>query len=140
MSLCVRSASSSDEANLQINDARQATALSPGLVWVAASTAFASSKVPVLIRPGSRPIQTDIEWENDQHQLRPDGTLTSTSGGVGAVIDSIGDTLFPTVYAQTSGGDSNDFMYEKLWSEPRNLVGSPRNCLTDSSIIGTGAS
>ena len=68
--------SSSDEAKLQINDAGQATASSPGLVWVKASTAFASSSVPVLIRPGSRPIQTDIEWEHDQNQLRPDGTLT----------------------------------------------------------------
>jgi hypothetical protein len=38
--------------------------------------------------------------------------------------------------AQNGGGGGNDFAYDELWSEPRNLVGSPRNRVTDQSCIG----
>ena len=44
--------------------------------------------------------------------------------------------LAPAVHAQTGGGDSGDMLYDELWSEPRNLVGSPRNRAMDGSRIG----
>ena len=127
--------SSSDETKLQIDDLGQATAVGNGLAWVTASTRFASARVPVLVRPGARPFQTDDQWKVDQDQLRPDGTVTT--GTVGTLIDSLMEKLVPTVHAQTSGGDSGDFLYDELWSEPRNLVGSPRNRIMDASNIGT---
>lgn len=127
--------SSSDESKLQIEEG-QALPIAAGLVWVTASTPFVSARVPVLIRPGARPLQSDSEWRLDQDQLKPDGTLTTSTGGVGTLIDSLMDKLTPTVHAQTGGGDSGDFLYDELWSEPRNLVGSPRNRVMDGSAIG----
>jgi len=121
---------SSDETKLRIDDSGQATLLNSGLVWVTASTRFASSRVPVLIRPRARGPQTDDEWKADQDDLRPDGS-TGTTG-----IGSLFDKLAPTVHAQTGGGDSGDMLYDELWSEPRNLVGSPRNRAMDGSRIG----
>ncbi len=128
--------SSSDSAMLRIDDSGQATLLSPGLVWVTASTGSASSSVPVLIRPSERLPQSDSEWDLDQDQLKPDGTVGATTGGVGALIDSLMDKVAPTAHAQSGGGDSGDFLYDELWSEPRNLVGSPRNTAMDASRIG----
>ncbi len=119
--------SSSDSSKLRIDDSGQATLLSPGLVWVTASTGSASSRAPVFIRPSERLPQSDSEWDLDQDQLKPDGTVGATTGGVGALIDSLMDKLAPTAHAQSGGGDSGDFLYDELWSEPRNLVGSPRN-------------
>lgn len=127
---------SSDDNKLEIDDSGQATAIGTGVVWVAARTRYVSARVPVLIRPGARPLQTDEEWKADQDQLKPDGTLTGSASGMGELIDSLIDKLAPTVHAQTGGGDSGDFLYDELWSEPRNLVGSPRNRAMDSSAIG----
>ena len=127
---------SSDPAKLRIDDSGQATLLSAGLVWVSASTASASSRTPVLIRPIERPPQSDLEWQLDQDQLRPDGVVGATTGGVGELVSSLMDKLAQTVHAQTGGGDSGDFLYDELWSEPRNLVGSPRNRVMDASRIG----
>lgn len=127
--------SSSDESNLQFEDG-QALMIGAGLVWVTASTPSVSARVPVLIRPGARPLQSDSEWRLDQDQLKPDGTLKTSTGGVGALIESLMGSLAPTVHAQTGGGDSGDFLYDELWSEPRNLVGSPRNRAMAGSAIG----
>ncbi len=128
--------SASDSALLEIDDSGQATLLSPGLAWVTASTESASHRAPVLIRPGERTLQTDADWQADQDRLRPDGSIVGATGGVGTLIGSMIDKLTPTAYAQSGGGDSNDFLYDELWSEPRNLVGVPLNRVMDSSMIG----
>src|SRR5581483_3881275 len=78
--------SSSDTNKLQIDNSGMATLISSGLVWVTAATANASARVPVLIRPGNRPQQSDSDYQNDQDQLHPDGT-TTTSSGVGRLLD-----------------------------------------------------
>ena len=127
--------SSSDTAKLEIDGSGQAMCIAPGLVWVTASTSSVSTQVPVLIRAGARPSQSDSEWDADQEQLRPDGTI-ATTGGVGAIFDSLIEKLAPTAYAQTGGGDSADFLYDELWSEPRNLTGSPRNRVMAASRLG----
>lgn len=129
--------SSSDSEKLTIDSSGRATLNSAGVVWVTAATPNASSRVPVLIKPGVRPVQTDSEWRADQEQLRPDGTIGTTSGTVGAILNSALKGLMPTSHAQASGSDSNDFLYDELWSEPRNLIGSPRNRVMTSSAIGT---
>jgi len=129
--------SSSDTEKLQIDNSGMASLNGPGVVWVSAATPNASSQVPVLIRPGPRPVQTDSEWLADQGQLRPNGTIVPISGTAGSLLDFIIERLAPTVHAQTGGADSGDFLYDELWSEPRNLVGSPRNRVRTSSAIGT---
>src|SRR5262249_20528268 len=127
---------SSDSNKLQIDDAGQATCLSSGLVWITASTSFVSARVPLLIRFGERPAQTDSQWQADQDQLRPDGTIGTGIGGFGGLIQSLTDSIAPTAYAQSGGADSNDFLYDEIWSEPRNLMGSPRNRVMDASRLG----
>lgn len=128
--------SSSDPEKLQIDSSGMATLNGPGLVWVSAATPNVSSRVPVLIRLGQRPVQSDDEWRADQEQLHPDGTVGTTSGSVGGLLNSLFENLAPTAHAQTNGGDSGDFLYDELWSEPRNLAGSPRNRIMTASAIG----
>ncbi|MEK6303815.1 MAG: RHS repeat-associated core domain-containing protein [Acidobacteriota bacterium] len=127
---------SSDADKLRIDNSGTATLGRSGLVWLSARTPNASARVPVLIRPSERPVQTDLEWQIDQEQLRPDTVITTPGSPSGSVLDSIVDRLVPTAHAQSGGGDSADFPYDELWSEPRNLVGSPRNRLSTSSAIG----
>jgi RHS repeat-associated protein len=130
---------SSDQEKLQIDSSGSATLTAAGVVWITANVATASTRVPVLIRSGQRPIQTDGEWILDQEQLHPDGTVSSSTGtgGVGSAIDSLMEKIAPTAHAQANGGDSGDFLYDELWSEPRNLVGSPRSRVATSSAIGS---
>jgi RHS repeat-associated protein len=128
--------SSSDTNKLNIDsDTGEATLLNPGRVWVTAATRWISSRVPVHIRAGARPVQSDTEWQNDQDQLRPDGS-TATASSVGALLDTIGDKFFPTAQAQSGGADSNDFLYDELYTLPANIVGAPPNRAMDSSRIG----
>jgi RHS repeat-associated protein len=117
-----------------VDNSGLATLTGPGLVWITAATNNALTRVPVLIKPGPRPIQTDSEWQTEQDQLQPDGTVSTTTGGT--LFNSIGAALMPTAHAQTLAADSGDFAYDELWSEPRNLVGSPRNRIATASPIG----
>ena len=43
----------------------------------------------------------------------------------------------PTAYAQTEGYSNNDFLFDELYSESRNVVGSPRNLAVESTRTGT---
>lgn len=129
--------SSSDAEKLQIESSGLATLNRPGLVWVDVATTNASSRVPVLIKAGRKPKQSDNEWQADQQQLRSDGRVGAISATVGAMLNSVFEGLIPTSHAQANGGDSGDFLYDELWSEPRNLIGSPRNRVTSSSAIGS---
>lgn len=125
--------SSSDPDKLQVDSSGLATPGKPGLVWVIASTPKASTRVPVFIKPGTPSPQSDSRWRDDQDQLQADGSFGSASGIVSAMLNAL---VSPAAYAQSGGADSGDFPYDELWSEPRNLVGSPRNRIMASSAIG----
>jgi hypothetical protein len=60
-----------------------------------------------------------------------------SSKGLKETIASLADKFAPTAHAQAGGGDGGDFLYDELWSEPRNLVGSPRNRIAEGTIIGS---
>jgi RHS repeat-associated protein len=126
--------SSSDQRLLQIDSSGIAILNGPGVVWVTAAGTAASARVPVLIRPGQRPVQTDSEWFADQGQLRPDGTIGTTAGTVGSVIDSLIDKLAPTAHAQS--GWTSDLAYDELWTDPSNLVGNPHHRVVESTRAG----
>ncbi|MEK6299507.1 MAG: RHS repeat-associated core domain-containing protein [Acidobacteriota bacterium] len=129
--------SASDVEKVEIDTSGMASLNIPGLVWVTAATVNASARVPILIRPGQRPEQSDREWQLDQEQLRPDGSVVGANGtGVGGLLGSAIERLLPTAHAQSIGADGGDFLYDELWSEPRNLVGSPRNRTMTASAIG----
>src|SRR5262249_40566163 len=125
--------SSSNSAVLTVDGGSGiASLLQPGLAWVSASAGAASARVPILVLPGTRAMQTDAQWDADQAMLNPDGTVvTGTGSDEPGLVPSLFDKLAPTVHAQTGGGDSGDFGYHELWSDPRNAVGSPPNGVRD---------
>jgi RHS repeat-associated protein len=122
-----------NSANLQVDgDGGQALLLNPGLVWVTATCGGASARVPVLIKSGPQRLQSDVECRAEQSELNEDGS----GSGVGALIDRLTESLAPTAHAQSGGGDSADFLYDELYTQPRNLVGSPRNVAVEPTRIG----
>src|SRR5262249_31780398 len=128
--------SSSDTSKLSVDELGVATALQPGLVWLTSTAGIISTKVPILVLPGSKGMQSDAQWAADQAKLSPDGTLVR-GGGMASRLPSLMDKLAPTAYAQSGGGDNGDFGYDELWSDPRNLVGSPSNRITRQTNLGT---
>ncbi|HKQ03824.1 MAG TPA: RHS repeat-associated core domain-containing protein [Blastocatellia bacterium] len=128
---------SSNTDKVQIDDSGRATFLQPGLARITCRAGAISASAPVLVRLGHRPPQSDAEWRADQNALRPDGTTGQNGpGGTGGVAALL-DRLAPTAYAQGGSSYSNaDFAYDELWSEPRNLVGSPRNRAIEATRIG----
>jgi hypothetical protein len=146
---------SSDPRVLQIDDAGHATFLQWGRVWVTCRAGSASATAPVLIRPGQRQRQNDLEWKLDQAGLDASGNFTGqlrapqSSTSVAAAFGASGgettatglfgrllDNLTSTAYAQGGGYIGNDFAYDELWSEPRNLIGSPRNRAIEPTVLG----
>ncbi|PYT07306.1 MAG: hypothetical protein DMF60_07380, partial [Acidobacteria bacterium] len=122
---------SSDSSSVQVDDSGRARFVSPGLATITCRVGAALAVARVLVRAGRRPRQTDQEWKVDQDSL-PD----SESGGVGSILPSLLDKLAPTVYAQGGGYTGADFGYDELWSESRNLVGSPLNRAIEPTALG----
>ncbi|HEX8090579.1 MAG TPA: hypothetical protein VF762_17095 [Blastocatellia bacterium] len=132
---------SSDPDKLEIDEAGQATFLRPGLARITCRAGSAQAIAPVLIRPGHHPPQSDSQWQADQNSLGVDGATIGLQGGSGSnegLLSSMMDKLMPTAFAQScgSGGDGGDFPYDELYSEPRNLVGSPHNRAAESTRMG----
>jgi RHS repeat-associated protein len=122
---------SSDSLSVQIDDSGRARFLRAGLTTITCRAGAAVAIAQVLVRPGPRPRQTDQEWKVDQDTL-PD----PEAGGVGSILPSLLDKLAPTAYAQGGGYSGTDFGYDELWSESRNLVGSPRNRAIEPTGLG----
>jgi YD repeat-containing protein len=129
---------SSDISKVQIDDMGRATFSGPGLVLITCRAGAGVAVAHVLIRPGHRPRQTDPEWRADQENFVAAGPATDDNGlgVVGSAFSSILDKLAPTAYAQSGGYSGADFGYDELWSEPRNLVGSPRNRVIEPTALG----
>jgi hypothetical protein len=125
--------SSSDTTKLTMDGLNFAMLLQTGVVWINATAGAATARVPVLVLPGTRALQSDAQWAADQAKLNPDGTVTT---GVGSVVPSLLDKLMPTAHAQSGGGDSADFAYDELWSDPRNRVGTPPGRVAEQTNIG----
>jgi hypothetical protein len=69
----------SDNTKVRIDGVGQAVFLKPGLSWITCSAGVVTAKVPVLVLPGQRRLQTDAEWRADQAKLNEDGTLAPTA-------------------------------------------------------------
>jgi hypothetical protein len=124
---------SSDPEKLQIDDSGRARFLQSGQARVICRVGSVETSVPVQIRSGSRPPQTDDQWRSDQISLNPDGT-TST-GTTGSLLRGLMKQLMPTVEAQGNG--SADLAYDELYTDPKNLVGSPMNRVVEPTRIGS---
>jgi RHS repeat-associated protein len=121
-----------DSSRVQIDDAGRATFVGAGgPIHIICRAGIGVAVANTLVRPGRRPIQTDAEWKADQESLPAPGT-----GPVGSLLPSLLDKLAPTAYAQGGGYTAPDFGYDELWSEPCNLVGSPRNRLIEPTQLG----
>jgi hypothetical protein len=126
---------SSNPDKVQIDDAGRASLLQPGLARITCRAGSASVTVPVLVRPGLRSYQSDAEWRADQESLVEALTTTGfNTGSTERFVSSLLDKLAPTAQAQSNW--PNDFAYDELWSEPANLVGSPRHRIVESTRTG----
>jgi hypothetical protein len=122
---------SSNTSVLEISETGQVQLLQPGLAWVASRYGSAQSQVPVLVRSGTRPVQTDQQWNWDQNYLNSDGSVSA--GVASASISKLLNALSPTVHAQNGGSGAGDY----LWDYEPNLVGSPRNHCIEPTRFGT---
>jgi RHS repeat-associated protein len=128
---------SSNASKVEIDEMGRARFVHPGLARITCRAGLIEATALVLVRPGRRPHQTDEEWRADQSSLQANADpLNSTSGfqSTGSRLSSLLDKLTPTVSAQ--GFWLNDLGYDQLWSEGRNLVGSPRNRAIEPTAIG----
>jgi hypothetical protein len=127
---------SSDPEKVQVDDVGRGTFLQPGLARIICRAGTVQASVPVLVRPGRRPRQSDAEWWADQQSLSETAPPTGSNGTTGSerLLAGLIDKLVPTAEAQTNWPD--DFGYDELWTEPRNLVGSPRNQAVEATRIG----
>jgi YD repeat-containing protein len=136
---------SSNTDKVDIDDSGEAVCLQPGLAIITCRAGLIAGVAAVLVRAGHRPPQTDEEWRADQSAFGARGILPLGAGGSGtsgargtaSFFTSLVDRLMPTAYAQTQGYSNNDFPFDELYSESRNLVGSPRNRAIESTRTGT---
>jgi RHS repeat-associated protein len=127
---------SANPDKVQIDDSGNATFLQPGLTTIICRAGLITAIARVLVKPGQRRLQTEAEWNADQESLIGDGRSPDDGPtGVASALSSLLENLAPTAYAQ-GGGGINDFLYDELWSEPRNLTGSPRNRVIEPTRIG----
>ena len=127
---------SSDPDKVQVDAVGRATFLQPGLARIICRAGTAQASAPVLVRPGRRPRQSDLEWWADQQSLIETAAPSGSSGSTGStgLLAGLIDKMVSTAEAQTNWPD--DFGYDELWSEPRNLVGSPRNRAVEATRTG----
>ncbi len=131
--------SSSDSEKLQIDQSGKATCLQAGLIEITCSAGAASATARVLIRSGSRPPQSDSEWFADQ-ESHPDNTGSGGSSASASWPSSVIDKIFPTAHAQLTPPlpyVGTDFVYDEVWSDPQNLIGSPRNRPIEATRTGS---
>src|SRR6185503_6423206 len=126
---------SGDPDKVKIDEAGNARFLQPGLTHIICRAGLVSGMATVLVKPSARRVQTDSEWNADQNSVTHGMTVGSDRLTMANILADMSEKLSPTVYAQ-SGGGSSDFPYDELWSEPRNLVGSPKNRAIESTRMG----
>jgi RHS repeat-associated protein len=73
---------------VSIDEAGRATMLAPGFATIACTAGAATGTALVLVRPGSRPTQTDAQWRLDQ------GSATSTAGTGGSAALAVPGSEF----------------------------------------------
>ncbi len=125
---------SSDAEKVQVSDSGNVTFLQPGLARVVCRVGAVQSGAFVLVRPGARPQQTDEQWRADQSTLRVNGTVGSATR-TGKLLPNLLNRIAPTAEAQ--GPVQYELLYDSLWNDPRNLVGSPNNRAAEATKIGS---
>jgi RHS repeat-associated protein len=71
---------SSDVSKLVIDESGMALLKNPGQPWVTVRAGGAQARVPVLIRPGQRPAQSNTQFDSDQSGLSTSGATTGMYG------------------------------------------------------------
>jgi YD repeat-containing protein len=129
---------SSNTDKVEIDDMGRARFLKPGLARITCRAGSFEATTLVLVRPGHRLPQTDDEWRADQSSLRANAEHSNSFDGSDSkvgLLSSLLEKLSPSASAQSFW--PNDLGYDHLWSEPRNLVGSPHNRAIESTAIGS---
>ena len=123
-----------------IDEQGRATLLQPGLARIVCRAGLVQSSVPVLVRPGQRPRQTDAQWQADQDLIDEARNIVGQADGSSTVTNiaaALLDKLSPTANAQIGPPSYDDFFYDEFYTESRNHVGSPRNRAAESARMGT---
>jgi RHS repeat-associated protein len=137
--------STPDPDKVSVDEAGRAVMLKPGLARIVCTAGTATATALVLIRPGSRGVQTDKQWGQDQGS-GTSGMGSGTGGGGSAalvgppavrptdkdsLISRIINKLAPTVEAQNGGGGSGAAYYNGNW-----VIGTPRNAVIEPTRFG----
>ncbi len=120
---------SSDSSKVQIDESGRAVFIKPGYATITCRAGTAEATMSLLIRPGRRASQTDAQWEEDQKGI---GDSNSTAS---KITPSLLERLSPVVLAQSSSS-SPDVAFNEMWSEPRNLIGTPTNSAIEGTSLG----
>jgi RHS repeat-associated protein len=126
--------SSSDPDKVRIDDSGQAIFLNEGKATISCQAGNSQSTIPVLIKPGQRPLQSDSQWQADQTLLSRAANSSNATASSG-LFDKLANAIAPTASAQVIA-TYNDVGYDQLYSEPRNQVGLPTNGVIDSWKLG----
>ncbi|HJQ68549.1 MAG TPA: Ig-like domain-containing protein [Blastocatellia bacterium] len=124
---------------VQIDEQGRVTFLEPGLARISCRAGRVETSVPLLVRPGQRPRQTDTQWRADQDLIDDAGNIIGQANGIssiGSIAEALLDKLSPTAQAQITPPSYDDFFFDEFYTEPRNLVGSPRNRACESARMG----
>jgi hypothetical protein len=136
-------------STVSIDEAGRATMLAPGLATITCTAGTATGTAVVLVRPGSRPVQTDAQWRQDQGNatattgiggsaafvVPPSGggsaRATANDAGAPSLLSSLLDNLAPTAHAQSGGGSGS------AWTTNPWVIGTPRNGVIEPTRFGS---
>lgn len=88
---------------VEIDEHGRATFLQPGLARIVCRAGLVQSSVPVLVRPGQRSRQTDVQWQAEQDLIDEAGNIVGQADNSSTVTNiavALLDKLSPTANAQ----------------------------------------
>lgn len=126
---------SSDTDKAPIDVVGHVRLLQPGLVRITCRAGSIQASVPLLVRLGTRPRQSDAEWQADQQSLSETSVGRNNPSTFEQLANSLLNRLAPT--AQAQAGWTDDLAYDELWNDPNNLVGNPHHRVAENTRAGT---
>ncbi|MGH9825275.1 MAG: hypothetical protein ACREDR_18755, partial [Blastocatellia bacterium] len=129
-----------DPGLVSVDEAGRTIMKEPGLARIVCNAGPATATALVLIRPGTRRMQTDSQWGLDQNSA-PNSAGSGGSASVGhspwsegsgrtdSLFSSFIDRIAPTAYAQNGGSGA-------AWTNSPWVIGTPRNGVIEPTRFG----
>jgi hypothetical protein len=116
---------------VSIDEAGRATMLAPGLATIACTAGTATGTAVVLVRPGSRPVQTDAQWRLDQGSA----TTSTGTGGSAALVVPAPSGRVPSGTRLAAGGSEFSLQAAGPVATARGTDSGPHSPSLVSSLI-----